>query len=80
MADKTLEKVLGGRQDANVSFADLCALLRRLGFVERIVGSHHLYSYQGLARPLNLQKEGAKSKPYQVRQVRQTLLALGLGG
>jgi hypothetical protein len=36
--EKVLQKVLGGKSDANISFDDLCHLLRRLGFAERISG------------------------------------------
>jgi predicted RNase H-like HicB family nuclease len=37
--DKLLEQVLRGSADANISFAGLRGLLRRLGFKERIRGS-----------------------------------------
>jgi hypothetical protein len=42
-AQKTLERLLRGQSDANVDFADLTALLRALGFEERIRGSHHVF-------------------------------------
>ncbi len=29
-----LQKILGGRSDANIRFDDLCSLLRNLGFTE----------------------------------------------
>ncbi len=34
--EKVLERILRGTSDANIGFADLCQLLRRLGFEERI--------------------------------------------
>jgi predicted RNA binding protein YcfA (HicA-like mRNA interferase family) len=67
---KTLEQVLGGRADANVRFEDLRALLLGLGFAERTRGSHHVFSKSGIEEQVNLQRDGAKAKPYQVKQVR----------
>jgi predicted RNA binding protein YcfA (HicA-like mRNA interferase family) len=46
-AGKTLEKVLRGSSDANVSFADLAKLLDVLGFSERVRGSHHFFRRPG---------------------------------
>jgi hypothetical protein len=34
--EKALRSVLNGTADANIAFKDLCNLLKRLGFVERI--------------------------------------------
>jgi predicted RNA binding protein YcfA (HicA-like mRNA interferase family) len=48
-------------------FADLTALLLRLGFVERIRGSHHIFWKDGAEEILNLQPKGGKAKPYQVK-------------
>ncbi len=63
-----------GASDANVSFDDLCQLLRQLGFDERIRGSHHIFTKEGVDEILNLQPKGAKAKPYQVKQVRGVIL------
>lgn len=71
---KTLEKVLRGTSDANIPFDDLCKLLNRLGFDERIRGSHHIFVKGGVEEILNLQPKGANSKPYQVKQVRNVIL------
>jgi hypothetical protein len=77
---KTLEQVLRGTADANIAFADLCGLLRHLGFDERIRGSHHIFTREDIAEILNLQPNGSKAKPYQVRQVRDVILRYGLAG
>jgi len=45
--DKLLEKLLRGDADANIPFAGLCHLLRKLGFEERVRGSHHIFFRQG---------------------------------
>jgi len=76
--DKLLEQVLGGRSDANIRFQDLRSLLLALGFVERTRGSHHVFSKTGIEEQVNLQRDGAKAKPYQVKQVRGVILRYNL--
>ena len=74
---KTLERVLRGTSDANIAFDDLCGLLRHLGFAERVKGSHHIFTRDGIAEILNLQPKGGKAKAYQVAQVREVLVDSG---
>jgi hypothetical protein len=78
--DKLLLQILRGAADANLLFDDLCQLLRRLGFEERIRSSHHLFRKEGVEEKINLQREGSKAKVYQVRQVRAIILKYNLGG
>ena len=78
--DKTLEKVLRGVSDANVDFDDLRQLLDGLGFQERIRGSHHIYTKDGVIEIINIQPKGSKAKPYQVKQVRTLILKYKLAG
>ena len=78
--EKTLEKLLRGESDANIRFDELCHLLQAKGFRMRVSGSHHIFTRPGVLERINLQREGAKAKPYQVRQVRKILLKYGLGG
>ncbi len=61
--DKTLEQVLSGTSDANVSFNDLCQLMRHLGFDERTRSSHHVFRKHGILERINLQRDGNKAKP-----------------
>ena len=75
---KLLQVVLLGRSDANIPFARLCRLLERLGFNERIRGDHHIFTMTGVEEILNLQPNGAKAKPYQVKQVRKVILRYNL--
>lgn len=77
---KTLERVLRGTADANIGFEDLRALLRHLGFAERVRGSHHIYTRDGVEEILNLQPKGSLAKAYQVRPVRGVLVRHGLAG
>jgi predicted RNA binding protein YcfA (HicA-like mRNA interferase family) len=66
--------VLGGSSDANIRFNDLRGLLSALGFQERVRGSHHIFTRDGVREILNLQPKGAMAKPYQVKQVRNVIL------
>jgi hypothetical protein len=78
--EKLIDAVLRGSSDANIAFEDLRGLLIRLGFDERVRGSHHVYRKQGVEEKLNLQRDGSKAKPYQVRQVRAILIKYRLAG
>ena len=77
---RTLERVLRGTSDANIRFADLCSLLQRMGFEERVRGDHHIFSKAGVEQILNLQPRGSTAKPYQVKQVRSVIVEYGLAG
>jgi hypothetical protein len=79
-SDRLLLRILRGTSDANIPFEGLCQLLRRLGFDERIRGSHHIFTKAGVEEILNLQPKGRQAKPYQVKQVRAVLLRYRLGG
>jgi HicA toxin of bacterial toxin-antitoxin, len=78
--DRLLLRILHGTSDANIPFDGLCRLLRRLGFAERIRGSHHIFTKEGVEEILNLQPKGRQAKPYQVKQVRGVILKYRLGG
>jgi hypothetical protein len=75
---KTLDRVLRGTSDANIRFADLCTLLHRLGFEERMRGDHHIFTRDGVEEILNLQPRGSQAKAYQVKQVRSVIVNYGL--
>ena len=78
--EKVLDKVLRATSDANIPFDDLQGLLLHLGFEERIRGSHHIYRKEGVEEKINVQRDGNKAKPYQVRQVRAIILKYNLAG
>ncbi len=78
--EKLIISILNGGSDANIQFKDLCDLLKRLGFVERMRGSHHIFRKEGVVEKINLQKDGSKAKPYQVRKVRSMLVKYRLCG
>jgi hypothetical protein len=77
--EKTRAKILGGTADRNIDFSAMCQLLVRLGFDERIRGSHHIFTREDVEEIINLQPDGSSSKAYQVRQVRDILLKYRLG-
>ncbi len=78
--DKLLTKLLSGTSDANTQFDGLCHLLRELGFEERIKGSHHIFTKEGVEEILNLQPRGPQAKQYQVKQVRYVIPEYKLTG
>ncbi len=78
--EKLLTTILRGASDANISFNEMCALLRHLGFNERVRGSHHIFNKEGVEEILNLQPKKAQAKAYQVKQVRTVIVKYCLGG
>jgi len=77
---KVLEKILHGRSDANIRFTEICQLLKKLGFVERVRSSHHIFTRDGVEEILNIQPKAGKAKAYQVKQFRNVIIKYKLGG
>jgi predicted RNA binding protein YcfA (HicA-like mRNA interferase family) len=71
---KTLDRILRAASDGNIRFDELCRLLKRLGFAERIRGDHHIFTRDGVEEILNLQPRGSLAKAYQVKQVRNVII------
>ena len=71
--EKTVEKLLRGESDANIRFEEITHVLQTKGFRMRSSGSHHIFTRPGVLERINIQREGSKAKPYQVRQVRKIL-------
>ena len=78
--EKLLLQILSGTADANIQFEDLCSLLNHLGFDMRVKGSHHIFRKKAVTEKINLQREGNKAKPYQVKQARNVIVKYKLGG
>lgn len=77
---KLFMQIMSGTQDSNISFADLQKILTLLGFAVRIKGDHFIYFKDGVEEIINIQPVGNKSKPYQVKQVRNIILKYRMGG
>lgn len=77
--DKLIDKILRGASDSNIKFEELCAVLQRMNFNERVRGSHHIFARGDIDEILNLQPKGDKAKPYQVKQVRDVIVKYKLG-
>ena len=78
--EKLLASILSGTKDSNILFADLQSVLDRLGFQCRTKGDHFIYTKDGIEEIINIQPNGNRAKPYQVKQVRNIILRYRLGG
>lgn len=78
--EKLLMKILCGTQDKSVQFSELQKLLMLMGFSVRIKGDHFIYTKDGVEEIINIQPDGSKAKPYQVKQVRNLILKYKFGG
>lgn len=78
--DKLLLKLLRATSDAGFAFDDLRYVLEKLGFDERVRGSHHMFDRDGIPELVNIQRHGKDAKPYQVRDVRSLIVRYGLAG
>ncbi len=77
---KILAMIQSGIKDRNIKFSDLMNLLNVLGFTVRIKGDHYIFTRSDIAEIINLQPDGNKAKPYQVKQIRNLILKYKLGG
>lgn len=76
--EKLMYSIMSGTQDRNIKFADLQKILDILGFQCRVKGDHFIYWRDGVDEIINIQPDGNKAKPYQVKQVRNIILKYGL--
>lgn len=72
--EKLAQKILSGRQDTSILFSETVSLLGEFGFAMRIKGSHHIFTRDGIDEIINIQPDGAKTKAYQVKQIRGIML------
>ena len=73
-----LRQILARQTGSNIRFSDLRRLLLRLGFEERISGSHHIFTRIGIPEKINLQPQGGQVKTYQMQQVRRVFEKYGI--
>ena len=77
--EKLLQRILTGTSDNNVKFSELCQLLKKLGFSERVRGDHYIFTKDNVEEIINIQPKGSKAKGYQVKQIRNLIVKYGLG-
>jgi hypothetical protein len=71
---KLIQLVLSGQSDGNIGFNELCNLLLKYRFEQRVRGSHHIFHKSGVDEIINLQPKGGNAKAYQVKQVRDLMV------
>lgn len=78
---RVLGRILSGTADRNIRFDDLRAVPLALEFEERVRGSQHIYTRDGVAEIVNIQpRDGGMAKPYRARQVRDVVTKYKLAG
>lgn len=73
--EKLILKLLSGTSDKNFQFSELVLVLKKYEFEERNTGgSHKIFYKSGIDEIINIQPDGSKAKPYQVKQVRNIFI------
>lgn len=72
--EKIFWEIMSSTKDKSIRFSELQKLLAVLGFQCRIKGDHFIYYKYGIDEIINIQPDGSKAKPYQVKQVRNLIL------
>ena len=76
--ERLLGQILARQTGANIRFSDLRRLLLQLGFEERISGSHHIFTRNGIPERINVQPRRGQVKTYQIQQVRRVFEKYGI--
>jgi predicted RNA binding protein YcfA (HicA-like mRNA interferase family) len=67
---KALVQKLARGSFQNVAFTDIVSLAEGFGFtLDRVKGSHHVFTHGDIPELVNLQEVGGQAKPYQIRQL-----------
>lgn len=72
--EKLIQSIMSGVQDNNIKFTDLQKILNIMEFQCRVKGDHFIYWKEGVDEIINIQPNGNKAKPYQVKQIRNIIL------
>ncbi|MGN0205379.1 MAG: type II toxin-antitoxin system HicA family toxin [Coprococcus sp.] len=73
LTEKIFQDIMNGTKDKNIRFSELLKLLNALGFNCRIKGDHFVYYKSGIEEIINIQPDGNKAKPYQIKQIRMII-------
>jgi len=72
--ERLLLKIISGTSDNNIDFEQLRSILKKLGFNERVKGSHHIFYREDIEEIINIQSKRGLAKPYQVKQIRNIIV------
>lgn len=72
--EKLIQSIMSGVQDKNIKFTDLQKILDIMGFQYRVKGDHFIYWKEGVDEIINIQPDGNKAKPYQIKQIRNIII------
>jgi len=76
MNEKVYESVISGKADNNIKYTDFQNLIIDLGFgFMRQKGSHTMYYNPKVNEFMNIQQDGSKAKDYQIKQLRDIIIA-----
>jgi len=53
---KLYDRITSGSADSNIPFAQIRNMLINLSFEERVSGSHHVFTKEGIEEMINLQE------------------------
>ena len=74
MNKKVYQAVISGKSDNNINYKDFQNLIVNLGFdFARQRGSHEMYFNDEIKRYMNIQNDGSKAKPYEIKQLRNLI-------
>ncbi len=74
MANNTYDTVMSGKSDNNIRFNDFYNLILDLGFTFKGQKGSHMSLYnKEINERMTIQKDGAKAKDYQVKQLRHII-------
>ena len=77
--EKLLSTILKGTSDNNINFSQLCQLLIKLGFIQKVKGDHFIFTRKGIEEIINIQPKKSQAKAYQVKQIRNLIVKYKLG-
>ncbi|MCD8134194.1 MAG: type II toxin-antitoxin system HicA family toxin [Clostridiales bacterium] len=78
MAKDTYKDIMCGERDNNIRFIDMRKLLESPGFTYKVKGDHFIYWREDITEIINIQPDGNKAKPYQIKQIRILLHKYGI--
>jgi predicted RNA binding protein YcfA (HicA-like mRNA interferase family) len=70
--EKLFQKIISGSK--NISFTEAMKCAELFGFhLDRVNGSHHIFTHNDIPELINLQNVNGKAKSYQIKQLLQLI-------